>query len=159
MTAILTKRSGAQVAMPPPVERALRMLGQDLSAARRTRHMTQEDLAERIGTSVNTIGRMEDGHPGTALHTFLRALHILGRLDAVLKVLAPEQDALGLELARERLPKRVHGRRKSSVAVSTAAYRKRAGEGAPVLEASETKRDDPTPNRDRPTDSDDFEGF
>ncbi|MFJ1252275.1 multiprotein-bridging factor 1 family protein [Cupriavidus sp. CuC1] len=32
--------------------------------------MTQEDLAERIGTSVNTIGRMEDGHPGTALPPF-----------------------------------------------------------------------------------------
>lgn len=109
-----------------------------------------------VGEHHRAYGGRSSGHSAT---TFLRALHILGRLDAVLKVLAPEQDALGLDLAREQLPKRVHGRPKPSVAVSTAAYRKRAGEGVPVPEASETKRDDRTPNRDRPTDSDDFEGF
>lgn len=50
---------------------------------------------------------MEDGHPGTALHTFLRALHVLDRLDAVAKVMAMEHDTLGMELMREQLPRRV----------------------------------------------------
>ncbi|MCK0713600.1 helix-turn-helix transcriptional regulator [Chromohalobacter sarecensis] len=75
--------------------------------ARRMRRMTQEDLAQRIGTSLSTVRRMEDGYPGTALHTFLRALHVLGRLEDVVKVMALEQDTLGLELVQDQLPQRV----------------------------------------------------
>ena len=101
------KRSGAQVAMPMPVGRALRGLGQDISTARRLRRLSQDDLAQRIGTSLSTVRRMEDGHPGTALHTFLRALHVLGRLDALVKAMAMDSDVLGLELVREQLPQRV----------------------------------------------------
>lgn len=93
--------------MPPPVARALRSLGHDLSMARRMRRLTQEDLAQRMGTSLSTVRRMEDGNPGTALHTFLRALHVLGRLEDVVKVMALEQDTLGLELAQDQLPRRV----------------------------------------------------
>ena len=66
-----------------------------------------EGLAQRMGTSLSTVRRMEDGNPGTALHTFLRALHVLGRLDDMVKVMALDQDTLALELARERLPQRV----------------------------------------------------
>ncbi|WP_343311344.1 helix-turn-helix transcriptional regulator [Chromohalobacter beijerinckii] len=102
-----SKHSGTQVAMPPPVARALRHLGHDLSMARRMRRLTQEDLAQRIGTSLSTVRRMEDGYPGTALHTFLRALHVLGRLEDVVKIMALEQDTLGLELAQDQLPQRV----------------------------------------------------
>lgn len=101
------RRSGAQVALPRPVERALHRLGQDISTARRMRRLSQEDLAQRIGTSLSTVRRMEDGYPGTALHTFLRALQVLGRLDAVVNVMAMENDVLGMELVRELLPQRV----------------------------------------------------
>ena len=101
------KRLGSRVAAPAPVERALRRLGRDLSTARRIRRLSQEDLAQRIGTSLSTVRRMEDGYPGTALHTFLRALHVLGRLEDVLKVMATENDMLGMELVREQLPQRV----------------------------------------------------
>lgn len=101
------KRSGAQVAMPQPVARALHRLGQDISAARRMRRLSQEDLAQRIGTSLSTVRRMEDGYPGTALHTFLRALHVLGRLDDLSRAMTLEKDALGMELVRELLPQRV----------------------------------------------------
>lgn len=57
--------------LPRPVERALYILGQDISAARRTRRFSQEDLAQRAGVSVSTIRRMEDGHPGTALQMLM----------------------------------------------------------------------------------------
>ena len=107
------KRSGAQVALPRPVERALHRLGQDISTARRMRRLSQEDLAQRIGTSLSTVRRMEDGYPGTALHTFLRALQVLGRLEPMVKVMAMENDALGTELVREQLPQRVRTSRGS----------------------------------------------
>ncbi len=118
------KRSGAQVAMPQPVARVLRRLGQDISAARRMRRLSQEDLAQRIGTSLSTVRRMEDGHAGTALHTFLRALHVLGRLDDLAQVMALENDALGMELVREQLPQRVRtssGKKRPAVRSKTAA--------------------------------------
>lgn len=98
-----------------PVGRALRGLGQDISTARRLRRLSQEDLAQRIGTSLSTVRRMEDGYSGTALHTFLRALHVLGRLEDLVKVMAVEKDTLGMELVREQLPQRVR-----TVRVSTA---------------------------------------
>ena len=130
------KRSGAQVAMPQPVARALRRLGQDISAARRMRRLSQEDLAQRIGTSLSTVRRMEDGYAGTALHTFLRALHVLGRLDDLAQVMTLENDALGMELVREQLPQRVR----------TSAGRKR--QASPVV----GKGGAPAP-------ADDLEGF
>ena len=130
------KRSGAQVAMPQPVARALHRLGQDISVARRMRRLSQEDLAQRIGTSLSTVRRMEDGYPGTALHTFLRALHVLGRLDDLLLAMILENDALGMELVREQLPQRVR----------TAAGRKR--QSAPVVGKGVA-----------PTPADDLEGF
>lgn len=99
--------------MSRPADRALLRLGQEISTARRLRRLSQEDLAERIGTSVSTVRRMEDGYPGTALHTFLRALHILDRLEAVMKVMSAKNDALGMELLQEQLPRRVRAPRHS----------------------------------------------
>ena len=129
------KRSGAQVVMPRPVERALRRLGQDISTARRIRRLSQEDLAQRIGTSLSTVRRMEDGYPGTALHTFLRALHVLGRLEDVVRVMATENDALGMELVREQLPQRVRTSRGSKARVGRPVTAKEgAADGTDELE-------------------------
>lgn len=120
------KRSGAQVAMPQPVARALRRLGQDISVARRMRRLSQDDLAQRIGTSLSTVRRMEDGHAGTALHTFLRALHVLGRLDELSRAMSLEHDALGMELVRQQLPQRV----RTSAGKKRSALRSKAAAGA-----------------------------
>jgi len=38
-------------------------------------------------------------------------LHVLGRLDDVVKVMATENDTLGMELMREQLPQRVRAPR------------------------------------------------
>lgn len=125
------KRSGAQVALPMPVGRALRGLGQDISTARRLRRLSQEDLAQRIGTSLSTVRRMEDGYPGTALHTFLRALHVLGRLEGMVKVMAVENDALGMELVREQLPQRVRTVRVGTARSSRVDAAENDGSAAP----------------------------
>lgn len=128
------KRSGAQVALPRPVERALHRLGRDISTARRMRRLSQEDLAQRIGTSLSTVRRMEDGYPGTALHTFLRALQVLGRLEAMVKVMAMENDVLGMELVREQLPQRVRTSRSSKPRVRPAVAKENTADNADELE-------------------------
>jgi hypothetical protein len=71
---------------------------------------------------------MEDGYPGTALHTFLRALHVLGRLDDLVKVMATENDALGMELVREQLPQRIRTSRGGKRQVGGSAVAKKDAE-------------------------------
>jgi len=93
--------------LPLPVERALKKLGADLSLARRRRNLSQAMLAERLGTSVMTVRRMEAGHPGTALQYLARALQVFGELDKINALLDSAQDTVGLILMDERVPKRV----------------------------------------------------
>ena len=99
---------------PLPVTRSLTRLGRAISLARRRRHLTQEDLAERIGVSAHTVRRMEAGHPGTALVHFARALQVFGELTQLDQLLDTPQDTIGLILMDEKLPQRVRKPRKTS---------------------------------------------
>lgn len=92
---------------PLPVVRSLNRLGEALSLARRRRHLTQHDLAERIGASINTVRRMEAGHPGTALIHIARALQVFGELSQLDLLLDTPHDSIGLALMDEKLPQRV----------------------------------------------------
>ncbi|GAB2859241.1 helix-turn-helix transcriptional regulator [Pseudoduganella ginsengisoli] len=99
--------------IPLPVERALAQLGQNISLARRRRNMSQQMLAERIGASLNTVRRMEEGFAGTALQYFARALQVFGELDKLEMLLDTSQDSVGLALMDEKLPQRVRSRRRT----------------------------------------------
>jgi transcriptional regulator with XRE-family HTH domain len=104
---------------PLPVVRSLTRLGQALSHARKRRHITQQDLADRIGTSANTVRRMEAGHPGTALVHIARALQVFGELGQLDQLLDTRQDTIGLVLMDENLPRRV---RKPRVTPESGAF-------------------------------------
>ncbi|MEI7948490.1 MAG: helix-turn-helix domain-containing protein [bacterium] len=93
--------------LPLPVDRAIKKLGADLSLARRRRKMTQAMLAERLGTSIMTVRRMEGGHPGTALQYLARALQVFGALEKLNALLDSSQDTVGLIMMDERVPVRV----------------------------------------------------
>lgn len=98
---------------PLPVVRSLHRLGQAVSLARRRRRLTQDDLAERIGASANTVRRLESGHPGTALVHFARALQVFGELEKLDQLLDTPQDSIGLVLMDEQLPQRVRKSRRT----------------------------------------------
>lgn len=93
--------------IPLPVERAIRKIGNDISLARRRRHISQESLAERTGASISTIRRLEKGDIRVPIHFFARVLHVFGELDALAKLLDTAQDEIGLTLMDEQLPQRV----------------------------------------------------
>lgn len=97
-----------------PVVRSLNRLGQAISQARRRRHLTQQDLADRIGTTASTLRRMEAGYPGTALVHFARALQVFGELAQLDQLLDTPQDTIGLTLMNEQLPQRVRKSRKTA---------------------------------------------
>lgn len=80
----------------PRVQRQIEALSQRLRAARMRRSMTQEVMAERVGVSVPTIAKLENGDPSTSMATVLRALTVLGLAGDIDLIAA--QDTLGREL-------------------------------------------------------------
>ncbi|SFR95970.1 DNA-binding transcriptional regulator, XRE-family HTH domain [Dyella sp. OK004] len=91
----------------PQARRQIAALGERLRAARLRRDLTQEMLAERVGVSVPTVAKLENGDPTTSLAIMLRVLTVLG-LGADVDAIAA-QDSLGRELQdskRVRAPRR-----------------------------------------------------
>ena len=97
--------------LPLPVARAIQKLAQDLSLARRRRHITQASMADRIGASLATVRRMEKGDPRIPLHFVARALQVFGEIERLNQLLDSSQDMIGLTLMDERLPQRVRARK------------------------------------------------
>ncbi|HEU4773599.1 helix-turn-helix domain-containing protein [Lysobacter sp. CW239] len=85
----------------PHARRQVVALGKRLRAARLRRAMTQGQLAERVGVSTPTIGKLEGGDPSTSLATVLRVLTVLG-LNEDVDLLAAE-DSLGRSLQDSQL--------------------------------------------------------
>ena len=73
--------------------------------------MTQVSLAERIGASLATVRRMEQGDPRIPLHFLARTLHVFGELERLNQLLDTGEDAMGLMLMDAQLPKRVRNRK------------------------------------------------
>ena len=80
----------------PRLQRQIAALGQRLRVARMRRSMPQEVMAARVGVSIPTIAKLENGEPSTSLATMLRVLAVLGLADDIDLIAA--HDALGREL-------------------------------------------------------------
>ena len=101
----MPERSGPS--LPLPVARALRKLGSDIRDARRRRRIPTTTMAERASISRTTLVKIERGDPGVQFGIYATVLFILG-LHAKLADLADvKNDASGLELDEENLPKRI----------------------------------------------------
>lgn len=107
---------GLTLPLPLPVERAIRKLGSDVSLARRRRHISQASLAERIGASVSTIRRMEQGDVRVPIHFFARTMQVFGVLDALSQLIDTAQDDIGLTMMDSQLPQRVRSKRATNSA-------------------------------------------
>ena len=99
----------------PVAQRAIKALGERLRAARLRRKMTQAVMAERVGVSVPTLAKLEDGDPTTSLATMFRVLSVLNLASDLDKLAA--EDKLGRELQDALLtPPRPSGRRTGTAA-------------------------------------------
>jgi transcriptional regulator with XRE-family HTH domain len=97
--------------LPHPAARAISAFGHDLSLARRRRRITQSSMAERMGVGLATLKRLEKGDPRVAFETVARALHVLGEIERLNKLLDTRDDALGLALMDAQVPMRVRTRK------------------------------------------------
>jgi transcriptional regulator with XRE-family HTH domain len=93
--------------MPPAAAEALRRLGENLAVARVRRKESQRLWAQRLGVSVPTLIRMEQGDAGVGMGIYATALWLIGRAAALPDLAAPQHDQGALEMdVREALRKR-----------------------------------------------------
>lgn len=97
--------------VPPPVRRAIEKLGADIALARRRRRISQASLAERMGASVSTVKRLENGDLRVPIHFIARALHVFGEIERLANLLDTAEDAIGLALMDDQLPQRIRARK------------------------------------------------
>lgn len=104
----MSKVSVARESLPPAAVNALKRLGENLAIARVRRRESQRVWAQRLGISVPTLIRMEQGDPGVGIGIISTALWMIGRADALPELASPKNDRGALEadvrhaLARRR---------------------------------------------------------
>jgi transcriptional regulator with XRE-family HTH domain len=93
--------------LPIPVQKGLRVLGKNISDARRRRRIAMELMSERAGFSRITLSKIEKGDPGVSMGAYASALFVLGMSDHLARVADAFHDIVGRELEEESLPKRI----------------------------------------------------
>lgn len=94
----MSKLSNALQTLPPEATTALARLGEHLALARVRRKESQREWAARLGVSVPTLARLERGDPGVSAGILATALWMMGRVQALGDLAAPELDAGALEM-------------------------------------------------------------
>lgn len=95
--------------IPLPVRRAQRTMGEQLRTQRKLLGLTAQMVAERAGTTVVTLRKIESGQPVRS-DILLTVLKVLGMMDSVVKATDPYQTDVGKLRANEKLPKVVRRR-------------------------------------------------
>ena len=93
--------------LPVPVRRALRKLGGDIRDARLRRRIPAAVAAERASIGRSTLHRVEKGDPNVAFGIYATVLFVLGLVDRIGDLADIRNDATGLRLEEELLPKRI----------------------------------------------------
>lgn len=97
--------------MPRPtpfqVQQAGIDIGENLAAWRKLRKLTAQQVAERAGTTRQTVARLERGDLSVGLGIFLGVSRAVGILDGLVQATDPYETTFGRARADEALPKRV----------------------------------------------------
>ena len=102
----MSKASPANQALPPVATSALKALGEHLAIARVRRKQSQRAWAKRLGVSIPTLIRMEQGEASVSMGVYATALWLVGRVQALEELAAPQHDRGALELDVRRAVKR-----------------------------------------------------
>ncbi len=78
------------------IQNSLLELGKQLKAMRLQRNDRQSDFAARLGVSIPTLRKLEQGDPAVAIGTWVTAFWLLDRLDAFKMVLRAEPSLFDL---------------------------------------------------------------
>jgi transcriptional regulator with XRE-family HTH domain len=93
----MPKPSDLAATLPAIAAAALARLGADLAIARIRRKESQRLWAKRLGVSIPTLIRMEQGEPSVSIGVYATALWLLGRIQALGELADPKLDRGALE--------------------------------------------------------------
>ena len=109
-----------QIMISNESQQVLIEFGNQLRKLRIERNDRQSDFAARLGVSVPTLRKLEQGDPTVAIGTWVDAIWILGRIEGLKEVLTPAQslfdrweqsgDHKGVSQTRPRTRKRANRR-------------------------------------------------
>jgi len=88
-------------------EQQLIALGKFFRLARKRRGWRQEDVAQRLSISIDTVKRAEKGNKGLSIGHALDFLSLYQRLESFEDVVDSDKDSIGISMEAERLPQRV----------------------------------------------------
>lgn len=93
--------------VPFRTERAATDIGDHLAVWRKLQGLTIQQVAERAGTTRQTVARLEHGDLSVGMDIFLDVIRALGILDDVVKATDPYETPFGRARSDQTLPKRV----------------------------------------------------
>ena len=96
------------------VSRSLKKFGSDIKSARLRRRLPMSLVAERAGLSTKTLASLEKGEIGVSVGNVAAVIYALGMGTPFAELLDQKNDAFGLLLDEERLPKRARVRKVES---------------------------------------------
>jgi transcriptional regulator with XRE-family HTH domain len=108
----MSKASRSYHALPAIVADQLQKLGRDIAVARKRRHLSMSELAERMMVNLKTVQRLEKGDPTVGIGIVAAALWILGMHRRLGDLVAPESDTTGLQEDIKNLPRDFRKKRK-----------------------------------------------
>lgn len=82
--------------MPRALDQAMKQMGEQIKLARKRRHLSMQDIAERATVNRLTISKVEHGDPTVSMGIYARVLYALN-LEKDITLLAAD-DALGRQL-------------------------------------------------------------
>ena len=81
----------------PKAKRCLATVGDNIKLARKRRHWSAENLAERAGISRTTLISIEKGSPSVSMGHYTAVLFALGLADDLTKLAGDDPDGRGLQ--------------------------------------------------------------
>lgn len=97
--------------MPRPIPFQMQQagvdIGENLASWRKLRKLTAQQVAERAGTTRQTVARLERGDLSVGLGIFLSVTRAVGILDDLVQATDPYETTFGRARADQALPKRV----------------------------------------------------
>lgn len=95
---------------PIPIQKVLRMVGKNISDARRRRRrrcIAMELMSKRCGFYRSTLSRIEKGDPNVSMGAYASSLFVLGMSEQLASLVHASHDIVGRKLEEEHLPKRI----------------------------------------------------
>lgn len=89
--------------MPRSVSQNMELMGEQIMLARKRRHLSMQDIADRATVTRLTVSKVEHGDPTVAMGIYARVLYAL-QLEDDIKLIAAN-DALGRDLQDAELKK------------------------------------------------------